>query len=497
MKGASEDYLNILESIPECLIKLVRMVVSGFYTPEHRLVVELLIVKKSLKENDFTDLMKLHKRQVMKLVGDLAAGRIISSDVVEELSLATQSYSRYNRAPKKPSTWYYIDYEKMVSMVKWRLDGVGKALERMANTRRDNQGYECPTCDATYTALDAGTLIDFDNPGQLTCPVCQGEVIEVEVKADADEGAVSYFNRQMTPITDCLNECDKVVIPDKRVQIMSSRMAFNNDTSDAAAEAKRSFIEAHNKKKQSLWSGRDFLGDINAHLDIKLDPGNAMMIPTLIEDGDLAAAYITYYLMSNTLTDVKNNTRSGNAQKIIDKAPDPEMDGVDTDLNMEDVDGEDTDSFSDSSQYEDNTSDSDFAEADKSRYWMDLIYDSSHAVAVGGESIPLNSITTEHIKSMTDGEYNAFFDKVNSLRINFLNKKKANARRKLDRETRRDIKMRRQTKSAEREKKNCTLSTSSTRDMDASVDIDMDAQATLNKTTLQSQFPADSDVMMI
>ncbi|KNC72995.1 hypothetical protein SARC_14442, partial [Sphaeroforma arctica JP610] len=67
MSGGTEgnelSLSNLLEEVPECLLRLCRMIVSGFFTPEHRLITELLMVKSSLKEADFTDLLLLHKPQ--------------------------------------------------------------------------------------------------------------------------------------------------------------------------------------------------------------------------------------------------------------------------------------------------------------------------------------------------------------------------------------------------------------------------------------------------
>ncbi|KNC76131.1 hypothetical protein SARC_11358, partial [Sphaeroforma arctica JP610] len=394
---------------------------------------------------------------VTKLVGDLVAGGVISSDVVEEIAREQQTFSRYNKAPRKPANWYYIDYEKMVNMAKWKVDRVGKMLETKANTRKDNQGYHCPACDMKYSALDVGELMDFNNPGQLTCTRCKGEVEEAEVKQDADEGAISRFNKQISKLTDCLSECDKATIPDKRMQVRASRMAFAANSSDVKAEAMRTAYEAAaaKKRKETQWSGRDYLGDINATLSIQLVPGNDLVLPMRVNEGDMQTAYDTYYLLCNAwrdhtpVTDDKETHKSEEDKLMeIERQMERKREKfyiVDLKDNLDDSDDLDEEADgSDTDAYTEHSDDSALDEPiDTDQYWTDIVYDPSTQVQIGNTARTLSSITADDIKRMTDAEYNTFFDAVTQHTNNFLCKSKRSIRRQFERQRRAEMHTRR------------------------------------------------------
>ncbi|XP_053203872.1 general transcription factor IIE subunit 1-like [Panonychus citri] len=191
--------------IPTALKRLVRYVMRGFYSIEQTLIVDLMIRKLTIKEEDIENLMKFEKKQLRAIMAGLKNDKLIKS----KLRLETGPDGKAIR-----QTYYFINYRGFVNVVKYKLDFMRRKIETEERDSTKRSSFVCVNCKKTFTDLEADQLYEPVS-NEFKCSYC-GEVVEedpdVLPKADS-RLMLAKFNEQMEPLYLLLKEVEDIKIP--------------------------------------------------------------------------------------------------------------------------------------------------------------------------------------------------------------------------------------------------------------------------------------------
>ena len=99
--------------VPSSLKSLLRMVLRGFYEIEHMLVIDILIRKIYMTEEEIEELIKFEKKQLRNVIQQLRNEKILKARIKMETD-------QINKKSKKQN-YYYINYRGFVNVVKYKL----------------------------------------------------------------------------------------------------------------------------------------------------------------------------------------------------------------------------------------------------------------------------------------------------------------------------------------------------------------------------------------
>lgn len=93
---------DFVTEVPRSLKRLTRLVIRGFYTFEHVILMDMLIRHPCMKEDDIIDLIKFERKQLRAILANLKNDRFIKVRLRMETGPDGKS-SRQN--------YYYINYK--------------------------------------------------------------------------------------------------------------------------------------------------------------------------------------------------------------------------------------------------------------------------------------------------------------------------------------------------------------------------------------------------
>ena len=149
-----------------------------------------------MKDEDLAAKLKLHYKQIRKYLNELKRDRLVRSEVRSEATTQAEGASQpqYRKVspfrcglislPLMQTTFefYYIDYKAFVDVVKWKINGMNKMLDKEVRPRcvhvkiRSNAlisvSYQCPRCKLGFTDLQMNELINF-HTGKAECSRCK------------------------------------------------------------------------------------------------------------------------------------------------------------------------------------------------------------------------------------------------------------------------------------------------------------------------------------
>ena len=73
--------------------------------------------------------------------------------------------------------FWAVDYPRVLDIVKLKIHGIEALLKRNSGNMSSIMTYQCPSCGAEYSSLQAASLIDIEN-GVFRCEDCQGVLEE-------------------------------------------------------------------------------------------------------------------------------------------------------------------------------------------------------------------------------------------------------------------------------------------------------------------------------
>lgn len=191
-----------LRAVPEELKRLVRLIVRGFYSMEHSVVIDMLVRHPCVKEDDLSELLKLEKKHLRAILNMLKTDRFLKS----KMRMETDADGRTTK-----HTFYYINYSVFVNVVKYKLDHMRRKIETDERDNTSRSSFVCPGCRKTYTDYEVKQLIDF-NTGELVCTFCQATVEEdmSSVPRQDARTLLAKFNEQIQPLVELLKVTEDV-----------------------------------------------------------------------------------------------------------------------------------------------------------------------------------------------------------------------------------------------------------------------------------------------
>lgn len=130
--------------VPSSLKRLLRMVLRGFYEVEHMLVIDLLIRKIYMTEEDVEELIKFEKKQLRNVIAQLRNEKILKARIKMETGPDRKS---------KKQNYYYINYRGFVNVVKYKLGKHRRASRAGLNgsDRPEDASVERELLERTWT----------------------------------------------------------------------------------------------------------------------------------------------------------------------------------------------------------------------------------------------------------------------------------------------------------------------------------------------------------
>ncbi|XP_050094678.1 general transcription factor IIE subunit 1 [Anopheles aquasalis] len=188
--------------IPSSLKQLARLVVRGFYTIEDALVVDMLVRNPCMKEDDICELLKFERKMLRARIS------ILRNDKFLQVRLKMET-GPDGKAQKV--NYYFINYKTFVNVVKYKLDHMRKRMETEERDATSRASFKCPSCNKTFTDLEADQLYDF-NTDEFRCTYC-GSAVEEDSSALPKKDSrllLAKFNEQLQPLYDLLRQVEGI-----------------------------------------------------------------------------------------------------------------------------------------------------------------------------------------------------------------------------------------------------------------------------------------------
>lgn len=138
--------------IPRPLKQLVQKVMRGFgYSWEHVIVVDLLIRRIILKEDDIIELLRFERKQLRAILALLKNDKLIKFKLRMETGLDGKAFRQ---------NYHYINYKEFVNVVKYKLDHIRKKFELIDRDNTSRASFICSFCKKSFTDLEVDMLLD-------------------------------------------------------------------------------------------------------------------------------------------------------------------------------------------------------------------------------------------------------------------------------------------------------------------------------------------------
>ncbi|WUR03128.1 transcription initiation factor IIE subunit alpha (T2EA) [Vairimorpha necatrix] len=188
-----------MEYLPH-MKSLIQTVVRKFYELHHCILVDIILENILIYDTDLQKLMKMHNKEINKLLVALKEDKIIKYENKVEVFEDKRQYLR---------TVYYINFVEVRDIIKYKIFKITKKLdEDLRNSTKE--GYYCKTCDKQFSALDAQLIM---TNYIFQCDECNGELIENGTNCTTENTLNAKFMNNIRDIINLLKELDKFEIP--------------------------------------------------------------------------------------------------------------------------------------------------------------------------------------------------------------------------------------------------------------------------------------------
>ncbi|KAF3612224.1 hypothetical protein DY000_02044289 [Brassica cretica] len=255
-----EEVIGIitLEDVFEELLQVVRLLARAFYDDyttksdnqqktarsDNRgiavVVLDELTRKQWVREEDLAKELKLHAKQLRKIIRHFEEQNLIMRDHRKETAKGAKMYSvavaatTGGRAEDKVKfhthSYCCLNYPQIYDIVRYKLHRMKKKLKDELEDKNTVQEYGCPNCQRKYNALDALRLISMEDDA-FHCENCNGELVvecnklTSEEVADGDDNArrrrreklrdmLQKMEVQIKPLMDQINRVKDLPVPD-------------------------------------------------------------------------------------------------------------------------------------------------------------------------------------------------------------------------------------------------------------------------------------------
>lgn len=124
----------------------------GFYSPEQMIVVDLLMRRVVLKEDDMSELLRFEKKQLRAVLALLKNDKLVKFKLRMETGVDGKAFKQ---------NYYFINYKDFVNVVKYKLDHIRKKFELIDRDNTSRASFLCSFCGKSFTDLEVDMLFDM------------------------------------------------------------------------------------------------------------------------------------------------------------------------------------------------------------------------------------------------------------------------------------------------------------------------------------------------
>ena len=203
-------------------ILLLRTTSRTFYTTEHILVIDALILHGTLPDSDLAYLLGMQPKSLRKICGRLKEDGLLSVHTrAERRTDGTQSFygasTQGGQSGKERVThkdWYYLNFHRAIDSIKYRMYRLNKHVESLGAPTTEKKDLICPRCKSQYTELEAMDRIDVST-GLFLCRRCNHTLDPVEKDERANENeSMKRLNSQLEKILRLMQQIDATTVPE-------------------------------------------------------------------------------------------------------------------------------------------------------------------------------------------------------------------------------------------------------------------------------------------
>ncbi|MED6199625.1 hypothetical protein PIB30_077640 [Stylosanthes scabra] len=278
-------------------------------------VLDALTRRQWVREEDLAKDLKLHTKQLRRILRFFEEEKIITRDHRRETAKGAKMYSaavaatadghsiaKEGEEKVKLHTHSYccLDYAQIYDVVRYRLHRMKHKLKDELEDKNTVQEYVCPTCGKRYNALDALRLISFEDE-DFHCESCNGRLevesdkIASQEAGDGDDNArrrrreklkdmLQKMEVQLKPLMDQLSRVKDLPVPE-----FGSLQAWEARASAAGRAANGDINSADSKMSQMGYNGASipYSGDTKVVVDFNGTEGKGDGIKSETESSSL------------------------------------------------------------------------------------------------------------------------------------------------------------------------------------------------------------------
>lgn len=208
---------------------LLRTTARAFYTTEHILIIDALILHSTLQDTDLSHLLGMQTKHLRKLCSKLREDGLLSvQSRAERRADGTGSY--YGGAPgaggKERLThrdWYYLNFHRAIDSIKYRMYKLNRRIEATAAPATEKKELFCPRCKSEYTQLEAMDKLD-QMTGMYSCHRCGHDLEDVDENTRANENeGMKRLNSQFERMLGLMQKIDATSVPENDFQMALSK----------------------------------------------------------------------------------------------------------------------------------------------------------------------------------------------------------------------------------------------------------------------------------
>ena len=197
--------LDVREGDPPAV--LLKTLARLFYDPKSIVAIDLLIRLRMLSDEQLAERMLISVKDATKLTARLRSSFLVQAEERVEVNEERPGAKPF------PKTYSFIDYPLAIDAIKLRLHQIRHELEQKIAQSHTGNMMQCPSCERTYTTLNASLNLVSNT---FECSFCGIELVEhASASKDANEASDLYkqFMECTKPLLDILKKCDNWKIP--------------------------------------------------------------------------------------------------------------------------------------------------------------------------------------------------------------------------------------------------------------------------------------------
>ncbi|WPH03641.1 transcription initiation factor iie subunit alpha [Acrodontium crateriforme] len=209
--------------------ELLRTTARLFYSTEHNLIIDALIMHSTLDDKDMSTVVGVQPKSLRKLCGKLREDGMITSQLRAARRIdGSASYfgGKDGALGKERMTqheWYYLNFHRAIDSIKYRMYKLNKHIEGLGAPTTEKKDLICPRCKSQYTELEAVDKID-PATGFYYCHKCDHKLDEVEEDERVSENeSMKRLNLQLEKILRLMQQIDATTVPENDFQAALSK----------------------------------------------------------------------------------------------------------------------------------------------------------------------------------------------------------------------------------------------------------------------------------